>query len=148
MRGWWYTLIMEQPYDLENLKQNLAPVLSKYPVAFAYIFGSLATGRLHKDSDMDIALGFSQAVSDDVFYNIFNELNNQLGIPSEKLDLKNFSELPLAVRFRVIRDGKLIYLNDEATHRDMAVKTVDYYHDEEPFFQYAMNEFFKNAASK
>lgn len=132
--------------NTDKIKEVLNRVLPKYPAAFAYIFGSTATGHRHKDSDVDVAIGFSEPVGDNVFYKIFNEICGKLAIPSEQLDLKNFSELPLPVRFRVIRDGKLLYLKDPKTHRDMAVKTLEYYHDEEPFFRYAAGEFFKKFA--
>lgn len=122
-------------------------VLKRYPgVAFAYVYGSTAKGKTHKASDLDIALGFSRAVSDETFYKIFNELDDQLAIPAEKLDLKNFAELPLAVRFRVVRDGKLIYLKDYKTHREMVFKTIDFYHDELPVMQKFNQLFLKQTA--
>lgn len=132
--------------NLNSIKDILSRVLAEYPVAFAYIFGSRAAGQAHRESDMDIAVGFSKPVTDEIFYEIFNRLYSGLGIPSEKLDLKNFAELPLALRFRVIRDGKLLYIKDQKTHRDMATRTLDFYHDNYPVMQKFNQIFFKQAS--
>ena len=133
--------------NINTIKQALSAVLSNYPLAFAYVFGSVVTGHIHQDSDVDIALGFSRAVGDEVFYEIFNRLYSRLGIASEKLDLKNFAELPLTVRFRVIRDGKLIYLKDQKIHRDMAARTLGFYHDHYPVMK-KFNQLFLKQTSR
>jgi len=116
--------------NITELKTIIDRVLPNYPVAFAYVFGSVAKKQTHGESDLDIALGFSKKIEDDLFYKIFNKLASELKIRSEELDLKNFAELPLSVRFRVIRDGSLIYLKDEKIHRGAALKTLNFYHDE------------------
>jgi predicted nucleotidyltransferase len=133
--------------DLNKIKDVLSRELPKYPVAFAYVFGSAATGHADTESDLDIALGFSGPVPEDIFYKIFNILAGGFGVAAEKLDLKNFAELPLAVRFRVIRDGLLVYVKDQKKHREAAVRTLDFYHDNYPVMKKFNRLFFKHAAA-
>src|SRR6266567_2986294 len=38
-----------------DMKLSLRKVLASFPIQFVYLFGSHATGRLHADSDVDIA---------------------------------------------------------------------------------------------
>ena len=137
-----------EPVNIEEIKKILNHTLADYPVAFAYVFGSSLSSHRVQESDVDVALGFSKPVSDGLFYEIFKTLNSRLSLPTEKLDLKNFADLPLLVRFRVIRDGKLVYLKDEKIHRQMAVKTIDYYHDEAPIIQRSSILSLKQMASK
>ena len=80
--------------DLVKIQQALTRVLGKYPVAFAYVFGSVVKGRTHKESDIDIALGYSEPVSEKTFDELYVAISQDLTLRLE-LDLKNFAELPL-----------------------------------------------------
>lgn len=133
--------------NLRQIEEALARALDQYPVAFAYVFGSVARGRTHRESDLDVALGFSETVPDQLFYQIQAAINHELAIATEKLDVQDFAALPLAIRFRVIRDGKLVYLTDVMIHREMAFKTLAFYHDEQPVLERYNRMFLTRAAS-
>jgi predicted nucleotidyltransferase len=132
-------------------------VLQKYlantPAAFAYVFGSAVSGTGDKESDIDVAVGFSQQPGqadkeDAILDAIVEPVASALGVVPEKLDIKNFSQLPLSLRFRVVRDGKLIYLKDIASQRSQAVRAMREYDDEKPFFDLANKAFFNRYAVK
>ncbi len=84
--------------DLTLIKQALEPVLSRFPVAFVYLYGSQMRGQTHAESDVDIALGFAANLKkdhDDLILDIYPELTRALKIPVEKKvicgDLKSFA---------------------------------------------------------
>jgi len=136
--------------NFPKIKKTLAELLPKFPVDFAYLYGSQAKGQTHAESDIDIALAFKNNLGrdpEDVLLDIFPILEGALQIPVEKIDLKNFDRLPLSVRFRVIRDGKLVYCANVGEHRKKTVDTVAKYHDEEPFFETAAQDFFERVST-
>lgn len=123
--------------------------LAKTPAAFAYVFGSAALGTMDSQSDIDIAIGFSETDKHDTILDALLEpLASELNIVPEKLDIKNFGQLPLTLRFRIIRDGKLIYLKDIASHRLQAVRAMREYDDEKSFFDLVNRKFFNRYAEK
>ena len=65
-------------FSIESLAPRLAEVLTRYPVALAYLFGSAAKGQMTPFSDVDIAL-----VLDDSHAAMPNRLNFELEIEAE-----------------------------------------------------------------
>src|SRR3989344_5190285 len=107
--------------------------LTDLPVVFVYLYGSEALGTTHVESDVDVAVAFSVSDTDQkLLLKTFARLEPLFGLHPEQLDLQDFMRLPLAVQFRVVRDGQLIYLTDERQHRDIVLKAVARYHDEVP----------------
>ena len=51
-------------FDLEKIKIETAKVLEKYPVAFAYVYGSIAKKNQDSQSDLDLAIGFGNDFAD------------------------------------------------------------------------------------
>ena len=135
--------------QIEVLQKHLANT----PAAFAYVFGSAVSGTRDAESDIDIAVGFNhnpeQADKQEAVLDSLVELLAAVfGVVPEKLDIKNFGQLPLSLRFRVVRDGKLIYLKDIASQRVQAVRAMREYDDEKPFFDLANKTFFNRYATK
>lgn len=141
---------MKKSIDINKIKQAFEEILPKYPVDFAYLYGSQAKGQSHMESDIDIALGLGKKVKDadeEVIFEILPIISNKLDIPSETLDIKDFNRLPLPVRFRAVRDGKLIYCADIEQHRKKTLDAVAKYHDEESFFETAAQKFFERVGA-
>ena len=72
-------------------------------------------------------------------------ISHGLPIDTLLLDVQDFDALPLAVRFRVVRDGRLIYCADEARYRRQVLATVARYHDQKPIMDRMQHEFFRHA---
>lgn len=127
----------------EAIQRALDRTLPSFPVVFAYLFGSSAHGATHSESDFDIAVAFiphtAEAKRDELLLDILQAVNRELNIPTERLDIQDFSRLPLAVRFRVVRDGQLLYVADAQTHRELVLNTISRYHDEQPITR-ALNQ--------
>lgn len=137
----------------KQLSKVLQTYLSATPIAFAYVFGSTVSGFADSESDIDIAVGFGEnfskiAEQDFAVDALVEPIALSLGVAVEKIDIKIFGQLPVALRFRIIRDGKLIYLKDIASHRLQAVRTMRDYDDEKSFFETANKIFFNHYSAK
>lgn len=65
--------------QIEEIRQKITPILEKYGVKRAAVFGSVARGKDRPDSDVDILVGFSKAPSLVQFIRMENELEEVLG---------------------------------------------------------------------
>lgn len=100
---------------IEDLKKNLY-------IDAIYLFGSYATGNARPFSDIDICVITNKDIPKD-------EKESILSNSSKKIDISLFYDLPLNIRFRVIKDGKLLYRRDELLTHRTKVKTVNEYLD-------------------
>ena len=138
---------------INALKQTTEKYLANKPVGFVCAFGSRVLGTNHSESDLDIAVGFSdERIAEkeklEIIDGLGSELSNALKLPFEKIDIKIFEQLPLALRFRIIQQGKTVFVKDLGDYRSKAVKTVAMYQDERPFFDIANKKFFERNALK
>jgi uncharacterized protein len=110
-------------------------------ISFAYIFGSRATETNRPDSDYDIA--FYPA---DKFLKIANkidkhsvqssiELELEKLLKTEKLDLVNLDTASPLLRYKVIKNGKLILEKNPFLHRSKVARWVMEYLDLKPFLE-------------
>ncbi|MGQ4892633.1 MAG: type VII toxin-antitoxin system MntA family adenylyltransferase antitoxin [Candidatus Njordarchaeia archaeon] len=76
-------------------------------VLFILLYGSRAEGYSRQDSDYDIAV-YYEGDEQERYKFIINVLET-LG---EKFDVKTFQDLPLVLRVKALRDGKLLYYRD------------------------------------
>ena len=103
-------------------------------VIAVYLFGSYARGKIHSLSDIDVCV-------------IMNKPNDKsmkkvLGYSSNNLEISFFQMLPLAVRFRVFREGKPIVINDSNAVDRLKIKTWKDYLDIKPLInRYCMERF-------
>lgn len=125
----------------ENIKESifkLAPqVLGNYPVLFAYLFGSFATGCVHPFSDIDIGI-YTGKVSSSKSLKLELLLSLQF---DKELDCKAKSEvrimnnLPLVIKGQIISDGLLIFSADEVERVDFETRVRRAYFDFLPVIQ-------------
>jgi predicted nucleotidyltransferase len=84
------------------------------------IFGSVARGRARPFSDIDLCVVTRSHLPEHVRLDLQS-------FGSRKIEVNIFSQLPLPVRFRVIREGRLVYCEDRlALHRIIAETTRQY----------------------
>lgn len=104
-------------------------------VAF-YLFGSYATGRQTPKSDIDLAVLLDKAVGKEQYLDerlgLMGKLSVVLG--NVAFDVVVLNEVPASLAYRVIRDGELLYIRDEAKKQlvDFKVRTMDQYFDFRP----------------
>lgn len=86
-------------YDLKKYQQLILPVLNRYSIKRASIFGSAAKGNMNVDSDVDLL------IEADKGFTIFKMLEMEEEISdliSRKVDLVEFSALKASIRDEVL----------------------------------------------
>lgn len=110
---------------------EVAAILDEIPkegVIAVILFGSHATGKAGPLSDIDLCIVADRAMTDP-------QKNEVLSFGSRIIELRLFWDLPFTIRFRVIRDGIILYCkNPELLHR-ITVDTVRKYLDVEPLIR-------------
>ena len=140
--------ILPPSLNVEQIVAAITRACSDLPVAFAYLYGSQATGQTHAKSDIDIALGFVAGTTDHVGRRVeaIKAINHVLPVDTTLLDVQDFDALPLAVRFRAVRDGRLIYCADEARQRRQVLGTIAQAQDQKPVTEQLQRAFFARAS--
>ena len=125
---------------LKNVRVNkirdslsaIAPgIFSKYPVLFAYLYGSYASGVVHPFSDLDIGI-YIEKVPDRKYLELELSLSLEIdagmetGIASEVRIINN---LPLVILGKMITEGALIYSRDEVIRVDFETSVRSAYFD-------------------
>lgn len=92
------------------------------------LFGSVARGCARPFSDVDLCIVTKKNTPDAVRMEL-------LSYGSEKIDVSIFSDLPVQIRFRVIKEGRILFVKDFLTLHRIRVATVREYLDLEPFIK-------------
>jgi predicted nucleotidyltransferase len=91
--------------DLKKYRELMAPVLTRYAIKRAAIFGSFAKGNQTSNSDFDLL------IEPDKDFTLFKmvALQDELsGLINKKVDLAEFSAIKPAVRDEVLSSAILI----------------------------------------
>jgi len=88
--------------DIERIANKIAKING---VKAVYLFGSYARDETHNFSDVDLCVFLDKK-------NKKAELD-VMGYCSDNVDISFFHRLPLAIRFRVFGEGKLLIVKDE-----------------------------------
>ncbi len=112
--------------NLKNLMKEISNVIEDLKknsyIDAIYLFGSYATGNARPFSNIDISVITNKDIPKD-------EKDSILSNSSKKIDISLFYDLPLNIRFRVIKNGKLLYQRDELLSHRTKVKMIDEYLD-------------------
>jgi len=106
-------------------------------VVTAYLFGSHARGQAGPLSDVDVAVLLAGAPDDarcfDRRLEIIGGLMDILHV--NDVDVAILNQVPLALRYRVLRDGVLLYCRDQQVRIEFTARTVSEYLDFKPILQ-------------
>ena len=91
---------------IDYIQKAIQPVLCKYPIKRASLFGSYARQDAHSGSDIDILVEFSDTVSLLQFVGIQQELEDIL---KKKVDLVDFSTLKSQLKVNILEEQIAIY---------------------------------------
>ena len=116
------------------IKRLREACIKRREIEFAYLFGSHARGTANKLSDVDVAIFLDESrIPPAGPYGYKSELlvsmRQQLRLP---VDIVILNEASLALRFRVIRDGKILFCRDNRTRVGFQEKTMRDYLDFRP----------------
>ncbi|MGM0366833.1 MAG: type VII toxin-antitoxin system MntA family adenylyltransferase antitoxin [Actinomycetota bacterium] len=120
--------------NINKVKNKLTGFFKQHEeILFSYLFGSRATGRAHKLSDIDIAIYIDQSLIDEKGYRYGYQaetLSDIMGLlGTSKVDLVILNHAKPLLRHRIIYYGKLIYSTDERKRIDFQVDTIHRYMD-------------------
>jgi predicted nucleotidyltransferase len=91
--------------DVEKLSGQILPVLKRFGVKRASLFGSLARGEGGRESDVDILVEFEPGKSLLDLAGLKIELEESLG---RRVDVLTYSSLPPLLKDRVLKEQKPI----------------------------------------
>lgn len=117
--------------------QEAINIFKSYPVKFAYLFGSYAKDKANSLSDIDIAVYLDENSTDDERFDFRLELINEMtGIfKTNKIDLIILNDSPFLLSFHVIRDGLILYSNDEKKRVAFETKVMSRYFDQQYYYR-------------
>ncbi len=110
---------------LDKLKGTPPETFSRYPVLFAYVYGSCATGTIHPFSDLDIGVFLDPKSAEDLLdceLDLALEIDRDLDHAIEA-DVRAINDLPLMFLGRILTEGVLVYSRDESTRVEFEVQT-------------------------
>lgn len=118
-----------------ELTEKLRRVLSDTPgVLVAYLYGSHARGRVGPLSDVDVALLLDRDLFDRGDEERRLELTAAIAqvVAPLRADVVILNDAPVALSYRVLRDGTILASRDDQARVQHWVRTVDRYLDMAP----------------
>lgn len=100
---------------------------SRTEVAAVYLFGSFGTEFEHPQSDIDLGIVFTRPVTLPEELELDAALS--LHVSHDRIDLVNLNRAPIALQFRALREGVLVYEGDYYKHSDFIEFVIKTYPD-------------------
>ena len=115
---------------VQNIEKIAKKMLEIKNVMAVYLFGSVARNKSGPLSDIDIC----------IFGNLNEkEKNKALEASSDNLDISFFNDLPISIKFRVLKEGKPIAVKNMDFVNKIKISTIKNYLD----FKYVINRYCK-----
>jgi predicted nucleotidyltransferase len=96
----------------------IATIISNYPeITLAILFGSLASGKAHSNSDIDLAILADAPISNDFKLQLINAIGAEFGRPVDIIDLYHAPEPILGQVFK-----RITLLGDNTTRAKLLTK--------------------------
>ncbi|MDI6807139.1 MAG: nucleotidyltransferase domain-containing protein [Candidatus Aenigmarchaeota archaeon] len=111
----------------EKIKKTLNELKKIREVKAVFLFGSYATGKQLPFSDVDICV-----VTEKIDEEIKAEITS---LSSEKIDVCFFWDLPITIRYKVLKEGKPLLERDEKFLHEVRFKTVREYIEFRPILR-------------
>ena len=110
---------------MSSIAKIVARARGDADVVAVFLFGSRARGESTAGSDTDICLMLRPGK-----YEPSDLLSKRLGYLKEgEADVSMFSQLPLYIRHRVLREGKVLFSRDEDLLYEIAFRTAQAFED-------------------
>jgi predicted nucleotidyltransferase len=88
-------------HEIEDIKRKILPILERYGVKKAGLFGSVVRGDLSKDSDIDILVEIEKDISLLDFIGLKLEIEETL---ERKVDLVEYSAIKSLLRDIILKE--------------------------------------------
>lgn len=117
--------------DINKAKSKIKKIAKDHNLSLVILYGSQATGRANKDSDIDIAvLGFEP-----IGFEKLTDLNNEFAdiFETKEIDVKLLHRVDPLFRFQVMRDGVLLFGKSRDFNSFRAYAFRDYFDSQDLF---------------
>jgi predicted nucleotidyltransferase len=116
------------------MKISLHKVLARFPIQFAYLFGSHAAGHPHAHSDVDIAIYPKESLTRSQAFRLRMKVMEAVmdDLHENRVDVIDLREAPLPLRFRAIQPSCVLFSRSEAKRVRFEVATRSEYFDRLP----------------
>lgn len=104
-------------------------------VALAYLFGSVVAGRAGGLSDIDIAVLLTSRPFDAAYGRLMDQLC--LALRTDRVDLILLNTAASPLKYRIIRDGILLFCREEKVREDFESESILQYLDFKPVREHA-----------
>jgi predicted nucleotidyltransferase len=116
---------------MHKIKKELKKIVKELKkikaVKCIYLFGSYATGKQLPFSDIDICV-----IGDKISEKWKSKI---LALSSKKIQISIFDELPIYIKFRVFKEGRILFNKDEEFLHRTIFSTVKEYLDFKPLLK-------------
>lgn len=127
IRSGQYKVLQDMTKIPEELDRVIAEI-TKHDVEAIYLFGSYATGKVKPTSDIDLCVITKKDIPKEAKEAI---LSNS----SKKIDVVIFWDLPPVIRWRVLKEGKLLYKKNALTLHRIKIDALKTYLDIQPMIK-------------
>lgn len=128
---------MTSALSLAGLTQQVNAACQSEPVLLVYLFGSHARGTADEESDIDLAVLATPDLTPEerreLRFRLMRACADALGMPLERIDLVVLQDVPVLLRYNILRGGRLLFARDLALHHEFLLDTERRYADERPF---------------
>jgi predicted nucleotidyltransferase len=119
--------------DKELIKNSLNSIFeSDINVVFALLFGSMAKNNMRYGSDIDIAIYFKAAPTLYEIGNLNRKIEEVVNYKADLIELNNLDKNNPVLAYAVIRDGILIFNEDESIFTEFKKSVLMRYLDFKP----------------
>lgn len=94
--------------DKQLILKELIPAIPQLQAI--YVFGSVASGDAHVNSDLDLAVLSTELIDEVLLWDLSQQLAVQLG---HDVDLVDLSKASTVMRMQIISSGQLLYCLDD-----------------------------------
>lgn len=112
------------PVELQSWKEFFQ---TRFEIAAVYLFGSLGTEFERPQSDIDLGVVFTRPVTLLEELELDGDLSLHIG--HDRIDLVNLNRAPIALQFRALQEGILVYEGDYVNHSDFIECVIKTYPD-------------------
>ncbi len=122
----------------EQVKRDVRQALALYHVQFAYLFGSAVGGRLHAESDVDVAVYFSKNIPPGRRFKerlaLHGALAKALEVPEEAIDLAVLNDADTLLKFVAISEGVVLHERNHGRRVEFELEVMRQ-RDDERFYR-------------